>query len=144
MYFYGPVTPESVNNFNCSLSTLERGSSFPFAGDNEASFHANPVMLHINSPGGDADAIISVIRNMRDSKLKIYTIVDGVAFSQLFDKAFVLDAKQALEHGIIDGILDGSRRNKNNRSSLPSPKEVLTIQNAPSVGGSKKVVRRKL
>ena len=49
--------------------------------------------------------------------------------SKIFEKAFVLNAKQALDFGIIDGILDDTRKNRR-ISSIQTPTIDISVQQA--------------
>ena len=85
LYMYGEVTKESVNRLNASIETFERPVTLSLSKEFRVISTAKPIMLHINSGGGDSSAVISAVRNIRNSKVPVYTIVDGIAMSAAAD-----------------------------------------------------------
>lgn len=85
LYMYGEVTKESVNRLNASIENFERPVTITLAKELKVISTAKPIMLHINSGGGDSSAVISAVRNIRNAKVPVYTIVDGIAMSAAAD-----------------------------------------------------------
>lgn len=85
LYMYGEVSKESVNRLNASIETFERPVTLSLAKEFRVISTAKPIMLHINSGGGDSSAVISAVRNIRNAKVPVYTIVDGIAMSAAAD-----------------------------------------------------------
>ena len=85
LYMYGEVSKESVNRLNASIENFERPVTMNLAKDLKIISTAKPIMLHINSGGGDSSAVISAVRNIRNAKVPVYTIVDGIAMSAASD-----------------------------------------------------------
>ena len=59
LYMYGEVTKESVNRLNASIETFERPVTLSLSKEFRVISTAKPIMLHINSGGGDSSAVIS-------------------------------------------------------------------------------------
>lgn len=80
LYLYGEITLNQIQRLRKEIERIEASSSMSIDGITVYS-KPNPVLLHINSFGGNLSAGISGIRLLRTSKVPVYTIVDGVAMS---------------------------------------------------------------
>jgi ATP-dependent protease ClpP protease subunit len=77
IYFYDDVSEESVLELQNSLSEANKTTTF----DNGISISPKPIVLHINSPGGDMGATMSMIALYTRSRTPICAMIDGMSAS---------------------------------------------------------------
>ena len=79
VYFYSDVNPKSALKLNMILKKLEiELLTHKINYDFECNI---PIILHINSEGGEIDSAISVVDTITNSKVPIHSIVEGIACS---------------------------------------------------------------
>lgn len=81
IYFNGPVTHRSMDKLVEVIKTKNDEMEDYKRDKNIYSLKPNPLYLHINSPGGALFAVIKAIDAIKESKIPVYTIIDGYAAS---------------------------------------------------------------
>lgn len=100
LYLYGDITREAIAQLEIQIEKLNE----PFAIDHydyQIISQANPILLHINSFGGELSAGLTGIRLLKSSTIPIYTIIDGVAMSA----AATIFAAGQVRYGFDSSIL---------------------------------------
>lgn len=77
VYMYGPVSAESLRELRMDIDQACRGT-VDMSGKEAA---PRPIVLHINSPGGDAFSGISMMSIFNESRVPICACVDGISAS---------------------------------------------------------------
>ncbi len=80
IYLYGEVTVDSVKCIRRDLEALSKPIVIDVNGVPIVSTPV-PILLHINSPGGDLSAGLSAISAIQNCPVPVYTVVDGSAMS---------------------------------------------------------------
>ena len=80
IYLYGDVTEESVKTVRHELEALSKPVVIDVNGAPVITT-PGPIMLHINSPGGDLSAGLAAISAIQNCPVDVYTVVDGSAMS---------------------------------------------------------------
>jgi ATP-dependent protease ClpP protease subunit len=78
IYFYDEVSPESVANLQSAIHDAQ-GSKV----ENNISFSPKPIVLHLDSPGGDASYGLSLVNTLSEIRVPFAVVVDGYACSAI-------------------------------------------------------------
>ena len=82
LYFYGPVSRESVLALKTQIREANRDVVLPPEGGADPVILApRPIVVHVNSFGGSSHAMQTVFSAFLESRMPICTIVDGVSAS---------------------------------------------------------------
>ena len=82
VYIVGTISNESVDRLIRSVKNLQQpGEVESKAVGGSMTTEPKPIMIHIDSGGGDLEAGIRAVRFIKNSQTPIYTIVDGLAAS---------------------------------------------------------------
>lgn len=111
IYFTGPVTESSMGALNKTI--LEKNKEFEELQrkcNDVASLEPKPVYLWIQSYGGFVDPCLPVLDTIRNSKIPIYTVVNGYAascgslLSVVGQKRYMTKSSSILIHQLSGGI----------------------------------------
>jgi ATP-dependent protease ClpP protease subunit len=75
IYFYGGVSSRSVQTLKDQIDLINKKAC------SNINSIPNPIFLHVHSYGGDLFAGIAAMKIIRDSKIPIVSVVDGVSVS---------------------------------------------------------------
>ena len=82
VYIVGEITNESVDRLIKSIKNLQQpGDIESKAVGGVMTTEPKPIIIHIDSGGGDLEAGIRAVRFIKNSQTPVYTIVDGLAAS---------------------------------------------------------------
>ena len=84
LYFYGPVTRDSVLTLKASIRQANRDVVSPSIGGpttDPVIVAPLPIVIHVNSFGGEAHAMQTIFSAFAESRMPICAIVDGVSAS---------------------------------------------------------------
>jgi ATP-dependent Clp endopeptidase proteolytic subunit ClpP len=111
IYFTGPVTEESMGALNKTI--LDKNKEFEELEQkcsNIATLEPKPIYLWIQSYGGYVDPCMPVLDTIRNSKIPIYTVVNGYAascgslLSVVGKKRYMTASSTILIHQLSGGI----------------------------------------
>ena len=77
VYMYGEVSPESLRKLRADIDAASKGA----VDDAGNAVAPRPIVLHVNSPGGDAYAGLSMMSVFNESRVPICVCVDGISAS---------------------------------------------------------------
>ena len=84
LYFYGPVTRDSVLTLKMHIREANRDVALPSSASASADpvfVSPKPIVVHVNSFGGDAHSMQTIYSAFLESKMPICALVDGVSAS---------------------------------------------------------------
>jgi ATP-dependent Clp protease protease subunit len=86
IYFYCPVDNNNIFEFNKKLREMDKRNyidalSYANSYDDECAIIYKPIVIYINSDGGDVSSGLSAMDTIIKCKSPIYTVIDGMACS---------------------------------------------------------------
>ena len=79
IYLYDSINSDSVQQFQYSIRTSQSSGSFGTYGG--VSTKPKPIVVHINSPGGDATYGLTLVNILSEVRVPLAVIIDGDAAS---------------------------------------------------------------
>ena len=135
VYFYSDVNPKSALKLNMILKKLELELlTHNIKYDSECNI---PIILHINSEGGEIDSAISVVDTITSSKIPVHSLVEGIAcsaatlISVVCHKRIINSNAQMMIHqlsceGLWGKMVEIEQEVKNLKSSMNVIKNIYT------------------
>lgn len=78
VYLYSDISNTSILNVKLQIDEFNRAE---YLEQKQSSIKPKPIILHINSPGGDLIAGLSLLRIIEESKVPIIVLVEGISAS---------------------------------------------------------------
>jgi ATP-dependent Clp endopeptidase proteolytic subunit ClpP len=113
IYFYCKVNTDSILAFNKQIRELDKKNYFSALtkqGQYCTELFVEPIVIYIQSPGGELESAFSAIDTMLSCKSPIYTVIDGMAasaatlMSVVGTKRFITPNSYALIHQLSSGF----------------------------------------